>query len=137
MTQTVPPIWVRNDENGDTSLPVQKRLEEPAVMPKSYPEVTVFRSEARSLVSSIVGQEYRVPVWLPPGYAESERSFPVLYLLDANISFGIAADVLTLLVGREIPEIIVVGIGYPSLAEWVKLRLRDLHPTPLENTPGT
>ena len=72
-------------------------------MLKSYPEVAVFHSEARSLVSSVVGQEFQIPVWLPPSYADSERTYPVRYVLDANVAFGIAAGALEVLVGHEIP----------------------------------
>lgn len=109
-------------------------------MRKSYPEATVFHSEARSLVSSAAGQEFRIPVWLPPSYAESDRSYPVLYILDANVFFGLATDAVTcLILGQEIPEIIVVGIQYPirSLDEWGTARERDLTPTALDRCPGS
>jgi len=49
-----------------------------------------------------------------------------------------AADVVTsLLFGQEIPEIIVVGIGYPvqSYADWLRLRARDLTPTAMDEIP--
>jgi predicted alpha/beta superfamily hydrolase len=105
---------------------------------KSYPEATIFHSEARSLVSSIVGQEYRIPVWLPPGYATSDRTYPVLYLLDADVFFGLAADSSFILL-PEIPEMIVVGIGYPiqSYEDWIRLRTRDLGPTAWAERPGS
>src|SRR5262245_22092578 len=97
-----------------------------------HPQATIFHSEARSLTSAIVGQEFSIPVWLPPSYAESDRAYPVLYVLDANICFGMAADiVISLVFGNEIPEVIVVGVGYPvqSYREWLTLRARDLTPT--------
>lgn len=109
-------------------------------MSKSYPEAAVFHSEVRSLVSSIIGQEFQIPVWLPPSYAESERTYPILYLLDANVNFGMAADAVTLLLfGPEIPEIIVAGIGYPirSYDDWGANRARDLTPTAMDETPGS
>jgi uncharacterized protein len=113
---------------------------EDVILVESYPRATIFHSEARSLVSSVVGQEFSIPVWLPPSYAESDRTYPVLYVLDANICFGMAVDVVTsLLFGQEIPEIIVVGIGYPiqSYADWLKLRARDLTPTAMDEIPGS
>jgi predicted alpha/beta superfamily hydrolase len=105
-----------------------------------YPQATIFHSEARFLTSAVVGQEFSIPVWLPPSYAESDRTYPVLYVLDANICFGLAADVITsLLFGKEIPEIIVVGVGYPvqSYGEWLTLRARDLTPTVMTEIPGS
>jgi predicted alpha/beta superfamily hydrolase len=106
----------------------------------SYPPATIFHSEARLLKSGIVGQEYIISVWLPPSYEESERTYPVLYVLDANICFGLAADiVISLIFGREIPEIILVGIGYPirSYRDWLSLRARDLTPTVMAEVPGS
>jgi len=124
--------YFRRDSSG--------RFEEDVTLVKFYPQATIFHSEARSLASSVVGQEFSIPVWLPPSYAESDRTYPVLYVLDANICFGMAADVVTsLLFGQEIPEIIVVGIGYPvqSYADWLKLRARDLTPTAMDEIPGS
>jgi predicted alpha/beta superfamily hydrolase len=105
-----------------------------------HPLATIFHSEAMSLTSAVVGQEFSIPVWLPPSYAEWDRTYPVLYVLDANICFGLAADVVTsLLFGKEIPEIIVVGVGYPvqSYREWQTLRARDLTPTVMTEVPGS
>jgi len=108
--------------------------------PNPYPEATVFHSEARSLVSSVVGQEFRIPVWLPPSYAQSERTYPVLYVTDSNLMFGMATDAVALLLfGQEIPEIIVVGIAYPmqSYDDWARIRRRDLTPTAMPDRPGS
>jgi predicted alpha/beta superfamily hydrolase len=106
----------------------------------SYPEVTIFHSETRTLTSSIVGQEYKISIWLPPSYSDSEKAYPVLYLLDGNLSFGLATDaVLALTFGQEIPELIIVGIGYPiqSYDDWGNNRNRDYTPTALEDIPGS
>jgi uncharacterized protein len=110
------------------------------ILVSSYPLATIFHSEARSLTSALIGQEFSIPVWLPPSYGESDRTYPVLYLLDANICFGLAADiVISLVFGGEIPEIIVVGVGYPvqSYAEWLTHRARDLTPTVMAEVPGS
>jgi predicted alpha/beta superfamily hydrolase len=105
-----------------------------------HPQATIFHSEARSLTSAVDGQEFSVSVWLPLSYSESNQSYPALYVLDANICFGLAADVVTsLLFGKEIPEIIVVGVGYPvqSYGEWLTLRARDLTPTVMPEVLGS
>ena len=82
-------------------------------MSMSYPEAGIFHSEARVLASSIVGIEYKISIWLPPSYVDSDKTYPVLYLLDGNTCFGLATDTVTALTfGQEVPELIVVGIGY-------------------------
>jgi predicted alpha/beta superfamily hydrolase len=111
-----------------------------AMQMTSYPPATIFHSEARSLTSAIVDQEYAISVWLPPSYEESNRTYPALYVLDANICFGLAADVvISLIFGGEIPEIILVGVGYPikSYRDWLTLRARDLTPTVMADVPGS
>jgi len=105
-----------------------------------YPEVSIFHSEARALVSTQLGQAFALSVWLPPGYAGSNQRYPVLYVLDANLTFGTAADaVAALILGFELPSIIVVGIGYPIQAydDWSLTRPRDLTPTPIDARPGS
>jgi hypothetical protein len=64
------------------------------------------------LTSAVVGPEFSVPVWLPPGYSESNQSFPVLYapceflLRNGRRHCHVPTE-------AEIPEIIVVGVYYP------------------------
>lgn len=109
-------------------------------MNASYPEATVFHSEARILTSSYTERNYQISVWLPPDYSNSRKSFPVLYLLDGNFLFGVAANlILPLIWGNELPELIIVGIGYEihSYDEWGKLRSHDMTPTTVSDVPGS
>ncbi|NJD18125.1 MAG: alpha/beta hydrolase [Gemmatimonadetes bacterium] len=80
------------------------------------------------LQSKNVDEEYSILVSLPEGYAASERTYPVLYVLDAEKSFGLARDVVDWLSwAREMPRMIVVGISYgEGTAEWWQKRSRDL-----------
>lgn len=109
-------------------------------MSEHYPEVSLFHSEARVLASSIVDTEYDISVGLPPSYLDSDKTYPVLYLLDGNICFGMATDTVTALTfGQEVPELIVVGIGYhiTSYADWGSNRTRDYTATAREDAPGS
>jgi len=109
-------------------------------MSEFCPEVGIFHSETSTLTSSHTGQAYRLSVWLPPSYLDSDRTYPVLYLLDGNISFGLATDTVgPLTFGQEIPEPIVVGIGYHirTYDDWGMNRNRDYTPTARENVPGS
>jgi predicted alpha/beta superfamily hydrolase len=76
-----------------------------------------------------VDQVYKLQIYLPPGYSDLSKSFPVLYLLDSDKSFGMAKDIVAWLIwSREIPEIIVVGIAYGA-EHWWSRRSRDYTPT--------
>ena len=56
----------------------------------------------------------------------------MLYLLDGDLLFGAATQIITPLIwGQELPELLVVGIGYGmrSYAEWAAGEDRNsLHP---------
>ncbi len=104
-------------------------------------------SEVRTLYSKLVGQEYRILISLPMNYAESNCRCPVLYVLDPDVIFGWVTDLVraaSFLRGLgpkattdsivNVPDLVVVGIGYPmAIAEQPKLqwglRCRDLTPT--------
>lgn len=94
------------------------------------PGVTLQNTELRTLKSRFVEQEYKLQIYLPPGSADASKSFPVLYLLDGDKSFGMARDIVDWLIfSREIPQLIIVGIAYDegSKAWWDK-RSRDYTP---------
>lgn len=122
-----------------------------------YPEATLFHTQVHSLTSSIVGQDYTISIWLPDSYTHAQKTYPVVYLLDGNFSFGLATDTTHLLIfGQEVPEVMLVGIGYPiqsyddwithrtrdytptqSYDDWVTHRTRDYTPTTVVDTPGS
>jgi predicted alpha/beta superfamily hydrolase len=95
--------------------------------------VTIPDTELRMLSSPIVGQEFSICVALPHTYSkDSSNAYPVIYVPDANASFGIVTETVRWLTFfNDIPEVIVVGIGYPvrSFKEAQGLRTRDLTPT--------
>lgn len=69
---------------------------------------------SRVIRSSRADREYQVSVALPRGYEASAASYPVLYALDANGEFGTVVETARLLQLEDlIPELVVVGIGYP------------------------
>lgn len=77
--------------------------------------ITIPDTQAIPLTSTINGRDYLLKVALPASYSASDQSYPVLYLLDPAISFQSVTEFLRWL-GHwdELPELIVVGIGYPS-----------------------
>lgn len=97
-------------------------------------EAVIARSEVHMLTSTEgAGQEFRVSVALPISYdASADTRYPVLYVLDADLAFGTAVEITRgLALGQELPELIIVGVGYPveSFVATLGLRSRDFTPT--------
>ncbi|MBN1316126.1 MAG: alpha/beta hydrolase [Anaerolineales bacterium] len=91
--------------------------------------VTIPDTQIRMISSSNVGDTFKLYLSFPPNYSESTK-YPILFLLDPNIFFGIVADIVRLLqFGQEIPDIVIVGIGYPDDDQHLGLRSRDYTPT--------
>jgi len=108
---------------------------------KTFPQATIPNTEVRTLRSSIVDQEYLISVALPSEYSDfPEKTYPVIYMLDANTLFGMVTQILRNMNWRvpfcsQLPDAIIVGIGYPesgpkatTLAQRMNLRQRDFHP---------
>src|SRR5215831_10343690 len=66
-----------------------------------------------------------VPAAVPP-----DTALPVLYVVDGDLLFGIAAEIARVLpVGGTLPPLYVVGIGYDAeYLDFLKLRTADLSP---------
>jgi hypothetical protein len=102
---------------------------------------TAFLEDTHSYVlnSSVhKDRQYQISVALPLTYKDSKQSYPVLYSLDANGEFGTIAETARLLAMKgngnfaPIPELIVVGIGYPvgGYFEYGLNKYRNLDYTP-------
>jgi uncharacterized protein len=94
----------------------------------SGPEV-IGGCEAHDLESAAVGDTFRIFVGRCGRGAETDTPLPVLYLTDANGAFGMAVDIVRhLQLGRHLPPMLVVGIGYPvdHLGATIDRRSRDL-----------
>lgn len=95
------------------------------------PQVRIPDTERRVLKSSFVDDELKLHVYLPRGYPEKGRRYPVVYLLDSEYSFGCVSYVVRRLIkGEEIPPAIVVGISYEvPYEDFYRRRERDYTPT--------
>ena len=93
--------------------------------------------QAFEIESKLVGETFTVRVQLPESYQFTENKYPVLYVLDGDASFGLAASVMSYInlganfgLGKNIPEMIVVSIGYERGGiPWLLTRVRDFTPT--------
>src|ERR1035437_10005745 len=79
-------------------------------------QVCLENTEQFSITSKYVaGEDYIIQVGLPTGYSSSQKSYPVLYVTDGDVLFGMARGIAIegwMRLGNDIKDIIVVGIGY-------------------------
>lgn len=91
-------------------------------------QVALNNTEQFSIESKYVQDEnYIIQVGLPGSYSQSDKSYPVLYVLDGDKSFGMTKEVTDWLSwDNEIRDIIVVGISYGKGTNvWWEKRARD------------
>lgn len=105
----------------------------------THPQVEIAGSEVIEFNSAITGEKYFIYVGLPRSYNDSDGTYPALFIMDADGSFGTCTEISRLLfLGEEVPEIIIVGIAYGvSLKEYLFNRQRDYTPTAVEERAGS
>ena len=94
------------------------------------PEI-IDHSEAHVLPRAANGRDYRITVGVPDSYAaHPERRYPILYVTDGYWDYKLLKSIIGGLVyDRFIPDVILVGIGYPGDApDYGRLRRWDLTP---------
>jgi hypothetical protein len=105
----------------------------------SPPRVEIPGTQLLHLNSNIVGQEYDLYVHLPRFYEDTTKTFPVIYLLDAQWDFPL----VTAIFGEQyydgfLPGIVIVGITWGgNKPNHDGLRARDLTPTKIQQMPNT
>lgn len=108
--------------------------DEPTIEPITLPNSAVLHMD-----SAQFEEDFVIWVALPDAYATTDNAYPVLYVLDPQVTFGTVVDVSRLgaFVGA-LPETIVVGIGYQpdDVVNGIgELRIRDFITEP-ENFLG-
>ncbi len=79
-------------------------------------DVNLYNTQLKNIHSSIIDDDFNIYISLPDDYYKSEKRYPVLYLLDGDIAYGLATSIARYLqFGKNIPELIIVGIGYGAL----------------------
>lgn len=98
------------------------------------PTSQVLEVESKYVENTI----YQLYIDLPPGYDNSSKEYPVVYLLDAYDTYGLMLQTYQALIFmNEIPKMILVGISYKiegdfytdGLQEDLDKRSRDFLPT--------
>jgi len=102
----------------------------------SEPQSTIFvnvpipNSQVRQLKSSATGRNYDIYVLLPADYAQNQKEYPVIYLLDGQWDFKLLDSIYGgLLYDQFVPEMIIIGITYSGEdADYGALRAMDYTP---------
>lgn len=94
--------------------------------------VTIPNTATHLMKAKQIDSVFRIDVALPYRYEQSNQSYPVIYLTDGDFFFAmVTGNMRSLQLTSEIPQAILVGIGYkvedPLSA--MSLRSRDLTPT--------
>jgi predicted alpha/beta superfamily hydrolase len=106
-------------------------------MSEKYPRTSLFNTEERTIICSRIGRKYHLSVLLPTSYATTAKNYPVVYLLDGDILFGLAANCTTFLHWGGAQEVIIVGISYDmeSYDQWIKFRELDFKIPEVKDAP--
>lgn len=89
-------------------------------------------SEVWDVPDPASGRDYQVFVSVPPSYAkESQRTYPVLYVTDADYAFPVVRQIARRLnvEGPKVQDFILVGLSYAKGDDPVQSRRRDYTPT--------
>lgn len=96
---------------GSRGFQAQAPVLEPARGEQAPLLTSRWTSEVYRLRSEATNQTLRLFVAKPPSFARSERSLPVLYLLDGQHTFGEVLSALAALTDSgQVPEMLLVGI---------------------------
>ena len=112
--------------------PVAAQADEQAL---SVEPVTI--GETLTLKSAIMNQQRRISVYLPSGYATSDKSYPILYLIDGGTEqdyLHIAGTTLLNALWGRSREVIVIGVETQDrraelIGETASTSLREEYPT--------
>ncbi len=99
---------------------------------------SIFNTEVKKFQSISVEDDFYIYISLPQSYESTDKHYPVLYILDGDMAYGMAASIVRYLqFGGNIPELIIVGIGYGTLKkEEGNMRQRDYSPTEKSGKKG-
>ncbi len=84
-----------------------------AALPAATSQPIVI-GDSFTMQSAIMGGPREINIWVPPGYAESEQAYPVLYVIDGGLQQDfqhISGLAQLATINFNYAELIVVGIG--------------------------
>lgn len=96
---------------------------------KESTEFKIQNTHTLQIKSETSGLEYELYIRLPNGYAQSNKKYPVAVLNDTGYSVAVASGIVHLMAGRDIEDLIIVGISYSKGDNPLMSRTRDYTPT--------
>ena len=92
---------------------------------------TLEHTEVSSVPSRILPRDYEIFVSLPESYNKTQKRYPVLFMTDANYAFPLVRSINRRVndYGRNLDEVILVGLSYARGDSPITSRNRDYTPT--------
>jgi len=101
------------------------------------PRVALGDTEQRTITSAKIGQSYDLFISLPQDYYTSDKSYPVLYVLD-GWHFPLMAFIQeNNIYSERMGPVIMVNIGHSPAKDAMTLRMRDFSPVAIPKYPGS
>ena len=122
-----------------TSQPQLLAAQTPEPQSATPTRVTIPGTELRQLESAETGRSYDIYVRPPDEYAQNQRKYPVLYVLDGQWDFKLLDSIYGgLQYDGFVPEMIIIGITYSGDSpDYSSLRAMDYTPVPDPSIPGS
>jgi len=92
-----------------------------------------FPTRSFTVDSEHTGRCYEVTVEVPNRYHRSNRTYPLVVVLDGQWVFGVVRDAFRIMtLHQELPEVVLVGVAHanPDVRRIVQERAIDFTPTP-------
>lgn len=92
-------------------------------------EFKIRNTHTLQIKSEVSGLEYELYIRLPNDYSENNKKYPLVLLNDTGYSVAVASGIVHLMAGRDIEDVIIVGISYSKGHNPLLSRTRDYTPT--------
>lgn len=92
-------------------------------------EFKIHNTHTHFIKSAATELEYELYIRLPNDYSASEKRYPLALLNDTGYSMAVASGIVHLMAGRDIEDVILVGISYSKGDNPLISRTRDYTPS--------
>ncbi len=93
---------------------------------QKYQNIVTKYTEIKEIISQEVDDTFYVYIRLPKNYTAEDKRYPVLYLLDGDISFNMATSIVRYLeYGEDVPDLIIVAPAYGTLLNDSEINFRE------------
>lgn len=93
-------------------------------------------AETIKVTSTESGQEYELYITLPKNYEASTKAYPIAILQDIGVTSAVTENAVNSMAGKDIDDLILVGMSYSKGVSPEISRTRDFTPTHAPNERG-